>query len=290
MRRLSCCMTLCGVATLGTPSAAQPAPPDTSACITAYEHAQELRLQSHLVTALDELRICARDVCPEPLRGDCVKWAAEVEGQLPSVVFVARDAGGRDLKGARVTLDGASSGLGIDGHAVTLDPGAHRARFEVPGGEAVDVDFIAQPGEHDRAVSMVLASPAAPAQPVAPPTRATSSSGGPPWAALTLGAVGVLALGAGAYVGISTKSDVDALRDECAPRCDASKVDDARGRLHLADALMATGVVAIGVGTILYFSSRTPAGEHGASTRAGATRIGLRPVSGGGLLSLRRSF
>src|SRR5579864_3957502 len=71
-------------------------PDDTSkgACRHAYESAQLLRRSEELVAARAELQICGAEACPAITRTDCVRWLAEVEAGIPSVVFEAKTSMG----------------------------------------------------------------------------------------------------------------------------------------------------------------------------------------------------
>src|SRR5215471_13311683 len=92
----------CAVALLAPPARAD----EASRCIKAAEDAQVQRDAGHLMSALDDLVICARDVCPIVVRQDCVSWLPQVEATLPSVLVHAVDARGADVVGVRVLIDG----------------------------------------------------------------------------------------------------------------------------------------------------------------------------------------
>src|SRR5437764_301792 len=63
-------------------------------CNSSYEKAQVLRRARKLRAARDELLFCSQSGCPGAITTDCGPWLKEVEGGMPSVVIVARDASG----------------------------------------------------------------------------------------------------------------------------------------------------------------------------------------------------
>src|SRR5277367_3171243 len=75
------------------------------ACLTSFDRAQQLRAASKLRDTRDALIECSREVCPTLIRKDCDQWMSEVLVSLPSVVFGAQDASGKDLVAVRVTVD-----------------------------------------------------------------------------------------------------------------------------------------------------------------------------------------
>src|SRR5262249_22628357 len=111
-------------------------------CVTASEKGQVLRDNSKLVEAREEFTSCARPVCPSLLQKDCAQWLADVNAVVPSVVFVARDASGKDLLEVRV-LDGdrvIAETLG--GTRVYVNPGRHAFRFQSASGEVEQVVIV----------------------------------------------------------------------------------------------------------------------------------------------------
>ncbi|HEY6459337.1 MAG TPA: hypothetical protein VIY73_04275, partial [Polyangiaceae bacterium] len=89
-------------------------------------------------------------VCPEAIRTDCTRWVAEVDASLPSVVFDAVWADGRDAAGLTVLVDGKPVTGAERGRAVSLDPGEHTFRLEVPGAAPVEMRNLIREGEHNR--------------------------------------------------------------------------------------------------------------------------------------------
>lgn len=90
-----------------------------------------------------------------------------------------------------------------------------------------------------------------------------------------LAGIGVIGLGAFAYFAAVGSSDVDRLRETCAPRCTESAVDRARTKIIVANVSLAVGALALGSAAVVFFV--TPS-DRGASA----------PASGG--LVVRGSF
>src|SRR5205085_7733457 len=66
---------------------------DREQCANAAEQAQSLRDEGKYRRAREQMLVCARDVCPGPIKSDCGKWLDQIERDAPTVVFGARDNG-----------------------------------------------------------------------------------------------------------------------------------------------------------------------------------------------------
>src|SRR5580704_15746858 len=75
---------------------------DKAACLDASSQAQTLRDAHQLVEARDQLRICARQICPAVVQADCATWLDAVEKSLPTVVLTAKDGRGGDVINVKV--------------------------------------------------------------------------------------------------------------------------------------------------------------------------------------------
>lgn len=253
-----------------------------SQCARSYEHAQELRQDGKLVAARAEIVICARE-CPGEILAECSRWLSDVDRSLPSVVVAATDANGNDVRDVRVSVDGQPLLAILDGHAVQVDPGPRRFRFERTGSPAIDREILVQQGEKDRLIRVAFAATAASARPrTAVSTDGAGPSLVPP---LVLGGIGVLALGSFAFFAATAKRDIDDLRASCAPSCVRGDVDSARTKLLVADISLGVGVVSLGVATWLLLSR-----DGGRPTSPAAASVDLRPLPGGGALSVRGAF
>jgi hypothetical protein len=145
---------------------------DKADCVSAYSSAQDLRSATHLVAARDQLKVCARPVCPTSLSTDCTQWLAEVESSLPTFVFTARDDAGNDVVAVHVSVDGKPVLDKLDGSALALDPGAHTVVFEMAGKPPIEKKILASVGEKNRSVAVTFHDATAEAHPQQPlPTQ-----------------------------------------------------------------------------------------------------------------------
>ena len=215
-------------------------------CATAADQAQQLRDEGKYRRAREQLLICARDVCPAPIKRDCLEWLTQVESTGPTVVFGAKE-GTKDLSDVKVSVDGAAVTDHLDGKPVQMDLGKHTVKFEYQG-QTKEEEVIVGAGQKNRNVSVTFG--AAAAAPVAPTPPPPHESGGSLVPVFVLGGVGVVALGSFAIFGLGGKSDVSDLQ-ACKPHCAQSDVDSARKKLIIADISLGIGIVALGVATYL---------------------------------------
>jgi hypothetical protein len=168
--RLSALVVLAVVANMAVAATAErdAQADEKETCVRAVEHAQVVRLDGKLREARAGFMTCARPVCPDAIREDCIRWVTEVDASLPSVVVDAIWADGRDVAGLTVLLDGQPLAGAAAGRAVTLDPGAHVFRFEVPGAAPVETRYVIKEGEKNRILHVTFAPSAAGTPAVAP--------------------------------------------------------------------------------------------------------------------------
>src|SRR5580700_677011 len=120
---------------------------DKDDCFNAAENAQKLKTDKKPSQARPALITCSRDVCPQQVRADCVKWLGEVDRDMSTVVVRARDANGHDVIDVKVFVDGELLLSKLQGTAVTVDPGPHKVRYEFPSGKTVEEDVLIAEGE-----------------------------------------------------------------------------------------------------------------------------------------------
>jgi hypothetical protein len=221
---------------------------DREQCASAADQAQQLRDEGKYRRAREQLIICARDVCPAPIKRDCLEWLSQVESTAPTVVFGAKD-GTKDLSDVKVFVDGAAVTDRLDGKPVQMDLGKHVVKFEYQG-QTKEEEVIIGAGQKNRNVTVTFGGAAA-AGGAAPAGPATTDNRGSIAPALVIGGVGVLALGSFALFGLGGKSDVSDLEKTCKPHCAESDVDKARTKLLIADISLGVGIVALGVATYL---------------------------------------
>ena len=264
-RRLAACAVVASFASNASAS------DEKQVCVRAVERAQVDRLDGKLRAAREGFVTCARAVCPDAIRQDCTRWVAEVDASLPTVVIDAAWADGRDVAGLVVTLDGHPLADAASGRAVTLDPGAHAFRFELPGAEPVETRNVIREGEKNRILRVVFrpvtSTASAPATTAAPPsdtspapvvavpwrspsaaergTRATRRL--IPTSAFVVGGFALAGFGGFAYAGLSGLGQLDRLRATCAPSCAPSVVHSARNAILVGDILGIEALVAAGV-------------------------------------------
>jgi hypothetical protein len=225
---------------------------DREQCASAADQAQQLRDEGKYRRAREQLLVCARDVCPAPIKRDCLDWLTQVENTAPTVVFGAKDAT-RDLSDVKVSVDGVAVTDRLDGKPVQMDLGKHIVKFEYQG-QTKEEDVIIGAGQKNRNVTVTFGTAAAPGGPgggPTPPPGGETSKSGSIVPALVVGGIGVVALGSFAVFGLGGKSDVSHLEDTCKPHCAESDVDKARTKLIIADISLGVGIVALGVATYL---------------------------------------
>jgi hypothetical protein len=132
-------------------------------CIEANAKGQDLRHDGKLSAAREQLRACATSSCPALVRYDCTRRLDELDQIQPTIVFVAKDASGRDVTGVTVTVDGRPLTDKLDGTELPVDPGEHVFTFTAPAQPPVSKTLVLAVGEKDRREVVVVGgkSPAA---------------------------------------------------------------------------------------------------------------------------------
>jgi hypothetical protein len=218
------------------------------ACIASSDRAQVLRREGKLLDARRELLACAESSCPGLVQKECSQWMTEVMAQLPSVVFGARDAAGRDLLDVRVTVDGVKVADRLDGRATEMDPGAHALRFERSGAPPVDEQVLIREGEKNRIVTVTVGEPAPP--PPAPRPEAPKAAAAPvPAATWIFGGLGVALLGGAIAVDLSAFDEAG-----CKPHCSRAHVDSIKVKSYLAGGLGIAGALSLGAAAYFFFA------------------------------------
>jgi hypothetical protein len=231
-------------------------PPTKEECVDAHGKGQDARESGQLVQADRYFFVCAQAACPDLVQHDCTRFADEVERQLPTVTFAARDGAQTDLPETSVYVDGSlvASALG-DGKAHPIDPGHHAVRF-VHAGREVVLDVIVVQGEKGRALVGTFPSaepPPAPA-PASPgpvssprPAPAPSRPSGP-LALVGVGAAGAIAGGVLAAVGlVRMPSNCSLTAHDCA----APPGDPVFGKAASSVTMLNTGVLVGGAGLVV---------------------------------------
>jgi hypothetical protein len=226
----------------------------SKACATSFERSQYLLKDGKLQDARVEALACGAAACPAFVREACQKVFADIDVAQPTVVLAAQDAGGGDLVDVRVEVDGQPFLARLGAEAVPVDPGEHTFRFFYTGQAPLEQHTLIRTGEKNRVVRAMFSASATPAQPSlasAPALPETGTRRAPAWPSLVVGGIGLGAIGASIAVGLAAKEDADNLRSSCAPRCHPSDVADVNTRLIVSDVLLATGLITVGVATVL---------------------------------------
>ena len=273
---------------------------DRERCASAADQAQQLRDDGKYRRARENLLVCARDVCPAPIKRDCLDWLSQVEATAPTIVFSATD-GGKDLADVKVSVDGTPVTDRLDGKPVQMDLGKHTVKFEYQG-QTKEEDIIIGAGQKNRNVAVTFNHAAAPPPPAPAPTPPPPvSTEGSLVPALVVGGLGVVALGSFAFFGLGGRSDVSDLERSCKPYCAENDVDKARTKLLIADISLGVGVVALGVATYLFITrpkidaevkTAHVSGRSAAAPRTGLSdlRVDLGAMTGGAMGSLGARF
>jgi hypothetical protein len=203
----------------------------------------------------------------------------DVQASLPTIVVRARDPGGADATDVRVLVDGVPFLDRLDGRAKPVDPGPHTLRFEMSGAEPIEQSVVVREGEKMRIVDAAFTTPSHAAR----SERHDTEAGEPsrfPWPAAIVAGIGVVAVGAFAYLGLTGLSELHGLQGGCGQTgtCDPSRVDSVRTKIWVADGLGVAGVVALGVAGWLWVSAK------------GTARAGVTPTHGGAHAVVALSF
>jgi hypothetical protein len=264
------------------------------ACIQASDEGQTSRDTGNLLKARQLFAECALAKCPALIRRDCTAWLEQVELLIPSVVFGAHDADGRDVLDAKVTIDGQAPDKQLDGSSIELNPGPHVVRWAAPGREPIEMRIAVRVQEKNRPLVATFAGsasatppgpgsmpdPTANPQPGFPASTATagfsSARGGLPVGAYVTGGIGVVALGTFTYFALRAKRDSDVLHETCAPGCNHNDVAALKTKLIVADVALGIGVVGLAAATFIALRGRSAP-----SARAWDLRV--LPAYGGGI-------
>jgi hypothetical protein len=257
------------------------AEPTPRECIAANERGAAKKARGEFTSAREEYLACAVDGCPKIIREECGGLIASLDAVMPTVILVALDARGNDAQGVAVRLDGRAHVAGVDGRAFAVDPGQHVFRFEA-GGESREAHVVIREGEKNRTVRVELPAKRPRREPEAstssaPPQVASADRPVPPLA-YVLGAVGLGALGAFTYFGLSGRAQQADLEQRCAPSCRPDEASAMRSKYLAADISLAVAALSLGGATYVYFSrpSATVRGSAGSLPESLASGVELR--------------
>lgn len=240
-------------ATLVTTTAAHAGPKE---CVAAADEGQKLRDDGKLNAAREKFIACAAKACPGAVSKQCSQWLSETEKDMPTMTFRALDDQGKETLEVKVLVDGGKVSDTIDAHALALDPGEHKVRFERADGRAIEEKVLLRPGEKNRLIELSFQVKTAP--PPEPPKVVTPPPPGPEtdrgfhvpllgWVGLGVGVAGGVMT---AVFALSANSDEKNLRTTCAPACDPSEKSSIDTKVALANVGFGIGVVGLGVAVV----------------------------------------
>lgn len=272
------------------------AAPDRKACIAAADDGQKLRDEAKLASAREKFITCADKACPGAVSKQCATWVEDVDREMPTLSFRAKDETGREILDAQVLVDDKPFEGAIQSKAAPIDPGSHKVRVVRKDGKSLEDTILVRASEKDRIVE--LAFPAArvetppPVVPVAPPPKPAAASAGfhVPWYAWI--GVGVGAAGGVGTVAfaLSAKSDEDGYRGTCAPACNESDKSGVQTKVVLANVSMGVGIAGLGFAVLSTVFANLGGKEKAQAALPARVVPSLALSPGGGALQLRGAF
>jgi hypothetical protein len=215
---------------------------DDRACFESAAEGQRLERAGKLIEARSDYVACAQKTCPAEVVSHCEEWLGAVSGGIPSIVLVGRDAQGRDVTDAGMTLDGAAVEGAFSGNAVSLDPGPHRLHFTRTGSPPLDLTLVARVHEKERRVNVEFGELHTPV----------------PAAAWILGGTGVVGIGLFAAFGIYGVSQRQTLG--CDAGCSPDSYASVRREFVTADVSLGVGLLSLAGATWVFLArSHKPA-------------------------------
>jgi hypothetical protein len=273
-RALATTALLALAATTGNASASKPT---TADCLAASHSALDLGTQHKLRAQREQLLVCASASCPAAIRKDCLGQVEEMKGEIPTIIFAAKDPSGADVAAVKVTMDGETLAASLDGVPLQVDPGSHAFTFEMAGQAPVTKTFVIEEGQHDRRETIPF-GPAvvAPPPPVVAPASESSSGGlgSGRTLAIVSGGLGVVGLGVGTAFGIvalSQKSSAQAAcpSSPCGTEEGSSKWSQAATSGNVSTVALVVGGVGVAGAVVLWLTAP--------GSRGGTTQVGLGP-------------
>lgn len=276
--------------------AAHAAGPTTAECLSASNASIDMRIAHKLRDARGELLVCASASCPAEVRAECLSKFAEVDAEIPTIVFEAKDGTGLDRSAVRVVMDGHPLAERLDGTALAVDPGEHTFTFETADLPSIAKTFVIREAEKDRHEPIILGLPpaGAPATATSPrgplATMGATASGiveparapltGQKLAALVasgMGLVGVATGGAFGLIALSRRNEAQSVcPDRCSTKAGVQDWSAAKSASNLSTASVVVGGIGLIGAAVLWFTA--PSSGRGAHVRVGLGIGDLRVV------------
>jgi hypothetical protein len=264
--------------------AAHAADPTTADCLAASEASFKAGNQHKLRAERSQLLVCAATSCPADIRKECVSRVDEVNAQIPTIIFAAKDASGADLSAVKVSMDGEVLAERLEGIALSVDPGEHTFTYETAGQPPLTKKLVVQEAQKDRRESVMFGRPTILPGSAAGTTQTTEARtptghglGAQKILALVTGGIGIAGLGVGAAFGVvalSKKSNAESLcPNACVTEDGVNEWSSATLLGNVSTIGLVVGGAALVSGTVLWFTAKPKA-----STAASA-QIGVGPGS-----------
>ena len=272
-------LALGAVIALGEGAAAA-ADPTTGDCLAASDASLRSGNQHKLREERAQLLTCAVASCPADIRRECLHRVDEVNAQIPTIIFAAKDGAGNDLSSVKVTVDGDVLAERLEGTALSIDPGRHTFTFETPGQPKVTKEFVIFEAQKDRRETIGFGSPPPEKPAVAGPATVVPAReeglGTQKTLALVTAGIGVVGIGIGAVFGvlaISKRNDAQAAcPGDCATADGVNKWADAGSAGNASTIGFVVGGLAVAGAAVLWFTAPRAA-------RTASARLGFGPGS-----------
>jgi hypothetical protein len=257
-------------------------------CSASYELAQRERGKGAFLEATQAAQACSQIECNPLIVQECIKLLEQFHAETPTMVFSARNGRGEEIANVRLEIDGKQVTDHIDGMAIAVNPGLHTFRFQTEGADPVEIKHTARVGDKNRLIEVQLGKPepkpteiggVAPLAPTAPPPK----KAGIPVASYLLGGVGVIGLGAFAYLRLKGTSDYNDMSQNCSPRCNPDDVDKVHTKFQLSYVGLGVGIAGLGAAALVYAVSRSSEGSP-------SSEVALVPTTDGARAQWRTHF
>jgi hypothetical protein len=140
---------------------ASAADPTTGDCLNASDASLRVGNEHKLRAERAHLLICAAATCPADVRKECLGRVDEVNRQIPTVIFAAKDPSGADITAVKVKMDDEQLTDRLEGIALSVDPGEHNFVFEAAGQTPVTKTLVIQEAQKDRREMVTFGEPPA---------------------------------------------------------------------------------------------------------------------------------
>lgn len=226
-----------------TPSQLAQASTPAEACVLAHERAIAQLDEAQLLEADESLRACIKPACPAIVRDECAAERHALKERLPTVVLVAKDAGGDDLTNVRVTVNGEPLLDSLGSQAVRMNPGEYEFAFLGPDGQRGQREVVLREGELRRRVQVEFGQLARTGE-VALEAPRTSRWTTPFVVSAAASAAGLASF---AYFGLSGIHT-----ERCAPQCTETELSTLRRQYLAADISLGVGVAGAAAATLFW--------------------------------------